>query len=180
MKIICLHWWVVVVNGSEATQAHRTCGSTHMALQTTRIQLEIPTENRQTGLKLPDSPTGSTRPCQDKINRLWSFPSTQMAHVYVHSVSKESRRSEKVSVPNSPTRSARSCLSQSNGLESHANTVSVHIHMRRTMRKLESICEHVSNAELAYQECSIGVLCMGEAKKAQEPNGHVGHTRRTS
>ena len=79
----------------------------------------------------------------------------QMAHVYVHSVSKESRRSEKASVPYSPARSTRSCLGQSNGLESHVNTVSVHIHTRRAMRKLESICERVSNTELAYQECSI-------------------------
>ena len=58
MKIICLHGWVVVVNESEATWACRTCRSTRMALQTARIQLEMPTENRQTGPKLPDSPTG--------------------------------------------------------------------------------------------------------------------------
>ena len=104
----------------------------------------------------------------------------QMAHVYVQSISKESRRSEKVSVPNSPTRSARLCLSQSNGLESHTNMVSVHIHMHRTMRKLKSICEHISNAELAHQECSIGISRMGGAKKAQGPNGCVRHTCRTS
>ena len=98
----------------------------------------------------------------------------QMAHVYVHSVLKESRRSEKASGPNSPARSARLCLGQSNGLESHANTVSVHIHTRREMQKLESICERVSNTELAYQECSSRI---GGAKKAQRPNGRIRHMR---
>ena len=47
MKTIYLHGWVVVVNSSEAMRACRTCRSTCMALQTTRIQLEIPTEKHR-------------------------------------------------------------------------------------------------------------------------------------
>ena len=104
----------------------------------------------------------------------------QMAHVYVHSISKESRRSEKASVPYSPARSARSCLGQSNGLKSHANMVSVHIHTRRAMRKLESICECVSNAELAYQECSIAHGGSQKSSGTERTHRTHVHMRRTS
>lgn len=94
--------------------------------------------------KPPDSPTGATRSCPEKVDGLESCPGTQGMH-HMHGSVNGPRRPAKVLEPlDLPPGSRRPWLDQLDGLEpcEHAGRVQA---SECQCERLENICKCVSN-----------------------------------